>query len=144
MTNSEFISYIDNRIKHEMLLGGARNDNILSGLRNIKSDFNYISSKDSKLTAIDILKRIYKERLENERLYKDQNRTDLWLQEHTESKLLEGFLPKEPDEKEVISFLESLSDITKTKSSFKKFQDACTKHFGQKIDSEIILDFIGK
>ena len=143
MTNSEFIEYIDNRIKHEMLLGGARNDNVLNGLRNIKSDFNYISSRDSKSTAADILKKLYKERSENEILYKDENRMDLWMQEHIEANILKNYLPEEPTEEEIITFLNSLSDISKTKSSFKKFQDACIKRFGQKVDSEIILNFIG-
>lgn len=144
MNNSEFISYIDEAIRQEMLLGGARNEYKLTGLRNIKSDFNYITSKDKKSDTIDILKKLRKEREENVDLYLSQNRRDLWLQEHTELVLLNTYLPEEPSEQEVVSFLETLSDISKTKSSFKKFQDACTKQFGMKVDSQIILDFIGK
>ena len=142
MDNIEFISYIDNKIKQEMLLGGAKNENVLKGLRNIKSDFNYISSKDGKVDAIDILKKLYKERSENEAIYKESNRLDLWLQEHIEAQIIKNYLPKEPSIEEITEFLNSLS-IKKEKSSFKKFQDACSEHFGQKVDSKIILEFIG-
>ena len=143
MDNIEFISFIEDRIFREMMLGSARNENILTGLRNIKSDFNYIASKDSKISTIDILKRLRDERVENAKIYKDNNRIDLWLQENTEANILNSYLPAEPSYNEIIEFLETLS-IPKQKSSFKKFQNACNDHFGQKINSEIILEFIEK
>lgn len=125
-----------------MLLGPARDDHRLQGLRNIKSDFNYISSNNSKLEAIDIIKRLFNERSENASIYQDNGRQDLWLQESTEKNILQKWLPKEPAKEEVINFLNSLTEIPKTKSSFKKFQDACSEKFGQKIDSKIILEFL--
>lgn len=141
MNNIEFISYIDEAIKQEMLLGSSKNENKLTGLRNIKSDFNYISSKNNKLSAIDILKSMYKERSDNASLYLSEGRNDLWIQENTELNLLNNYLPPEPSKTQVVDFLNEL-DIPKQKSSFKKFQDACVEKFGQKIDSQIILDFI--
>ena len=141
MNNIEFISYIDEQIKHEMLLGPNKNENRLIGLRNIKSDFNYISSKEPKLDAVDILRRLYKERLENKNIYQEANKLDLWLQEHIESEIISAWLPKEPSKNDVFVFLNTLQ-IVKQKSSFKKFQDACIENFGQKIDSSIILEFI--
>lgn len=141
MNNIEFISYIDEAIKQEMLLGSSKNENKLTGLRNIKSDFNYIASKNNKLSAIDILKSMYKERSDNASLYLSEGRNDLWIQENTELNLLNNYLPPEPSKTQVIDFLNEL-DIPKQKSSFKKFQDACVEKFGQKIDSQIILDFI--
>lgn len=141
MNNIEFISYIDEAIKQEMLLGSSKNENKLTGLRNIKSDFNYIASKNNKLSAIDILKSMYKERSDNASLYLSEGRNDLWIQENTELNLLNNYLPPEPSKTQVIDFLNGL-DIPKQKSSFKKFQDACVEKFGQKIDSQIILDFI--
>lgn len=142
MTSIEFIQFIDNCIKQEMLLGPNKNESRLIGLRNIKSDFNYIQSKNPKLEALDILKKLYKEREDNEKLYNDAGKTDLWLQEHTEKEILSRWIPKEPEPEEVFSFLYSLTDIPKSKSSFKKYQSECIKNFGQKVDSNIILEFI--
>lgn len=141
MNNTEFISYIDEAIKQEMLLGSSKDEHRLIGLRNIKSDFNYFSSKNNKLSPVDILKSMYKERLDNSQLYLDQGRNDLWLQETTELNLLKNYLPAEPNKNTIIAFLNELK-IPKQKSSFKKFQDACIEKFGQKVDSQIILDFI--
>ena len=142
VNKQEFITHIDEAIRQEMLLGMARDEHRLQGFRNIKSDFNYISSNDNKLEAVEILKRLYKEREENTELYANSDRRDLWLQENTEKNILRGWLPKEPAKEDIINFLNTLTDIPKTKSSFKKFQDACSEKFGQKIDSKIILEFI--
>ena len=144
MTKQEFINLIDGLLHQEMLLGIARNENRLQGFRNIKSDFNYISSNNPDLSAIDILKKMYKERADNVNIYQANDRRDLWLQENTEKNLLQKWLPKEPEEFEVVEFLKTLTDIPKSKSSFKKFQDACSEKFGQKVDSQIILNFISE
>ena len=144
MTKQEFINLIDGLLHQEMLLGIARNENRLQGYRNIKSDFNYISSNNPDLSAIDILKKMYKERADNVNIYQANDRRDLWLQENTEKNLLQKWLPKEPEKFEVVEFLKTLTDIPKSKSSFKKFQDACSEKFGQKVDSQIILNFISE
>ena len=142
MNSTEFITFIDEAIKQEMLLGGAKNDIRLNGLRNIKSDFNYILSRNSNLTAADIVKKLHTERSDNAELYNEQKRQDLWLQEYTEKLILEKYLPKEPSKEEVLKFLTTLNEIPKKKSSFKKYQTACTEKFGQNINSQIILEFI--
>lgn len=142
MNNIEFIQFVDVAIHDEMLLGPNKNENRLIGLRNIKSDFNYIASTNNKLSTSDILKRLYKERLENSKIYLDANKHDLWFQEHTELGILENYLPKEPTETEILSFLSTLIDIPKQKSSFKKYQEACSEKFGQMVNSKIILNFI--
>lgn len=144
MNRIEFIQYIDKLIKAEILLGSAKNENVLAGLRNIKSDFNYIASKTKDIDVVEILKKLYRERKENAELYKDSNRLDLWLQENTEKTILDHFIPEEPSVDEVKEFLSSLTDIPKTKASFKKYQEKCLEKFGQKIDSQIILDFISE
>lgn len=77
MNKEQFLLYIDDAIKQEMLLGSSKNECRLIGLRNIKSDFNYILSKNPKLTTNDILKSMYKERVENVQLYLEQKRNDL-------------------------------------------------------------------
>lgn len=142
MNNSEFISFIDEQIKQEILLGTFGYSHRLIGLRNIKSDFNYIASITNS-EAIDILRKLYKERKENELIYQDTEKTDLWLQEHVEAEILSKWLPKEPEREDIIDFLSSL-DIPKRKSEIKNFQSACIKKFGQKIDTNIILDFINR
>lgn len=143
MTKPEFISLIDELIRQEMLLGAARNENKLQGYRNIKSDFTYISSNRTELSPLDVLKQMYKERAENVKIYEVSDRKDLWIQELTERNIIQAWLPKEPDETEVVDFLNTLTDIPKAKSSFRKFQDACSEKFGQKVNSQIILKFIG-
>ena len=143
MNKQEFNTLIDELIRQEMLLGGARNENKLQGYRNIKSDFTYISSNKTDALPLDILKQMYKERAENVKIYESSDRKDLWIQELTERNIIQAWLPKEPDEIEVVDFLNTLTDIPKTKSSFKKFQDACLEKFEQKVDSQIILKFIG-
>lgn len=142
MSKQEFSIFLDDLLRQEMLLGIARDEHKLQGLRNIKSDFNYISSNNPALEAVEILKKLYKEREENTKLYSNSDRRDLWLQENIEKNILKGWLPKEPAKEEVINFLNTLTEIPRTKSSFKKFQDACSENFGQKIDSKIILEFL--
>lgn len=144
MDKSNFITYINDAIKQEIILGSNKNQNKLTGLRNIKSDFDYIASKDPKLDAVNILKKLRKERSDNAAIYYSEQRTDLWLQEKTELELIDSYLPKLPSDSEVMSFLETLTDIPIQKKSFKKFQTACTEHFGVEVDSKTILDFIEK
>ena len=142
MNNIEFIEVIDKAIHDEMLLGPNKNENRLIGLRNIKTDFNYIASREPNALAADIVRRLYKERVENVHVYLEANKPDLWLQEYTERDILRNYLPQEPSENTVRSFLNTLVNIPKQKSSFKKFQDACIEKFGMKVDSTIILSFI--
>ena len=77
MNNIEFISIIDKSIHDEIMLGGSKNENKLIGLRNIKSDFNYLASKNNKLNTIDILKKLYKEREESSEIYLSEHKHDL-------------------------------------------------------------------
>ena len=144
MNKTEFVQFLDNSIHAQIMLGDAKNENELNGFRNIKSDFNYASSNDPNADAVDIVKKLYKERIENASTYKNNDRLDLWIQEETEARILEKWIPAEPSKQSVIDFLKSLTDIPKAKSSFKKFQDACSQKFGQKIDSKIIAEFIAE
>lgn len=136
---NNFIDYLDSQILIQMRLGYSQDPRQLTALRNIKSDYNYIHSKDNKKSEIDILKSLYKEREENSKFYEPGS--DLYMQEIAEMNILKPFIPKEPDEKEVFIFLESLG-YEKSKRNFKRFQDACENKFGQKINSNVILKFI--
>ena len=142
MTRSEIINLIDDGIRNELLLGEVRNKHVLQAYRNIKSDFSYIASNNSDLSAIDIIEKLRKEREENAKIYLEKDRHELWLQEDTEEKILKSWLPKPPTKDEIFEFLNTL-EIPKQKSSFRDFQEKCVEHFGQKIDSKFILEFIG-
>lgn len=137
---SNFTDYIDTQIRVQMMLGYNQDQMQLTGLRNIKSDYNYIHSKDNKKSEVEILKSMYKEREENSHNYTIGS--ELYLQEITEMNILKQFIPAEPNDKDVLAFLNSIWDIEKSKKNFKKFQDACETQFGQKVNSQLILNFI--
>ena len=142
MNKVEFIQFLDKSIQDEMLLGANGNRHKLLGLRNIKSDFNYLCSNNPDMNSVEILKKLYKERKSTEDVYIDLGKLEFAIQETTEMELISKWLPKEPSNEEVMSYLQTLTNIPKQKSSFKKFQEACTANFGQKVDSQIILNFI--
>lgn len=136
---SNFTDYIDTQIQVQMRLGYTQNTERLQGLRNIKTDYNYIHSKDPNKSEVELLKSLYKEREENSKTY--EQGSDLYLQEVIEMDILKPFIPKAPADSDVLEFLASLN-IDKNKKNFKKFQDSCENQFGQKVNSQLILDFI--
>ena len=136
---SNFTNYIDTQIQVQMRLGYTQDAKRLQGLRNIKSDYNYIHSKNPNKSEVELLKSLYKEREENSKTY--EQGSDLYLQEVIEMDILKPFIPKTPADKDVLEFLASLN-IDKDKKNFKKFQDSCENQFGQKVNSQLILDFI--
>lgn len=136
---SNFTDYIDTQIQVQMRLGYTQDTRQLQALRNIKSDFNYIHSKDPEKSEVELLKSLYKEREENSKFY--EQGSDLYMQEVVEMNILKQFIPTAPADKDVITYLNTLS-IEKSKKNFKKFQDSCESQFGQKVNSQLILDFI--
>ena len=76
---SKFIDYLNEQIKVQMKLGDAKNTLLLQGYRNLKSDFEYQMSKNTKLDELDLLKKLYKSRKENAALYKGINKNLLNL-----------------------------------------------------------------
>ena len=97
MNNSEFITFIDECIKQEMLLGPYGYKYRLDGLRNIRSDFNNILVNNSELSTLDVLKEMYNDRMQKEKI--DISDTDTWLQNHTELYILERWIPNKIDKK---------------------------------------------
>ena len=136
---SNFTNYIDTQIQVQMRLGYTQDQRELTALRNIKSDYNYIHSKDNKKSEVEILKSMYKEREENSQNY--EQGFDLYMQEIAEMNILKRFIPTAPPDSEVLEFLSSLN-YEKTKRNFKRFQDACENQFGQKVNSQLILNYI--
>lgn len=138
---SNFIDYLNEQIQVQMRLGSAKNTLLLTGYRNLKSDFEYQMSKNSKLDELDLLKKLYKSRKENAALYKGI-KEDLFKQEYIESEILEQFIPEAPKEEDVIAYLESRWPISRSKTDFPIYQNACVEHFGQKVEPAIIFKFI--
>ena len=136
---SNFTDYVDAQIQVQMRLGYTQDQRELTALRNIKSDYNYIHSKDNKKSEVEILKSMYKEREENSQNY--EQGSDLYMQEIAEINILKKFIPTVPPDSKVLEFLSSLN-YEKTKRNFKRFQDACENQFGQKVNSQLILNYI--
>lgn len=141
---NKFIDYLNEQIKVQMLLGSAKNTLLLTGYRNLKSDFEYQMSKNSKLDEVELLRKLYKSRKENAEFYKNEKGTDhpLFQQEAIEVEILEPFIPQAPKEADVIMFLESKWPISRSKMNFPIYQNACVEQFGQKVDPKIIFKFI--
>ena len=85
---SNFINYVNEQIKNQMLLGSAKNTLLLTGYRNLKSDFEYQMSKNPKLDEIDLLKKLHKSRRDNMEVYKGV-KEDLYNQEFIEAEIIE-------------------------------------------------------
>lgn len=136
---SNFTDYISSNIQLQMRLGYNQDSKRLTGLRNIKSDYDYLHSKNPKQSEVEILKTLYKEREGNTSVY--QQGSELYLQEVIEMEILKPFIPEAPKDSEVLEFLATL-ELEKLKSNFKKFQEACETKFGQKVDSNLILKYI--
>ena len=138
---SKFINFLNEQIRLQMSLGKAKDQTLLTGYRNLKSDFEYQISKNSKLDEIELLKKLSKSRKDNMDLYKNIKR-DLYVQEKTEFDILEPFIPQAPNEADVIAFLESKWPISRSKMDFPVYQNACLEQFGQKVEPAIIFKFI--
>lgn len=136
---SNFTDYINTQIQVQMRLGYTQDPMLLTGLRNIKADYDYIHSRNPKIDEIDLLNRMYKEREDNSKEYTVGS--DLYMQEITEMNILKQFIPVGPSDDDVITFLKTLS-YQKSKVNFKRFQEACQEHFGQKVNSQLILGYI--
>ena len=95
---------IDQEIKKSML---AKEKVKLAVLRAIKSAILLEVTKeggDGKLDqekGIQILQKLHKQRLEAAKIYNDQNREELAVEEEAEAKIIEDFLPKQLSNEEV-------------------------------------------
>ena len=141
MNNEQnFLQYLDAQIQLEMRISATSDGKRLTGLRNVKSDYTYAKSQKNAKDYLDIVKTLYKSRLDTAALYKDTN-ADLYIQESIEAELLKQFLPTEVSETELFEYLKTLP-IKKSKLSFKLYQDAAKDKFGYTPDSQLILKFI--
>lgn len=117
----------------------SQDHNFLTSCRNIKSEFIYEQEKTKKPDS-EILKKMYNKRKETSEIYRTVNQS-LYEDEVREMSIIQPFLPPELNKDDILKYLNTL-DITKEKKNFKLFQNNCEQHFGQKVDSKIILEYL--
>lgn len=112
---------IDQDIKAVML---AKDNAKLRGLRAIKAALLVAKTEKNAAdtltedTEIKVLQRLVKQRRESADIYKQQNREDLFQIENEEIEVIESYLPKQLDRKEVEQIIKSI--ISETGASSMK------------------------
>ena len=100
-------------IKNAML---AKDKHRLAALRAVKSAFLLESTKEgssgeiSDDTARQIIGKLLKQRMDAYKIYVDQNRQDLAMEEITQAKVLEEYLPEQMNEEDLKIQLKKLID----------------------------------
>jgi uncharacterized protein YqeY len=86
----------------------ARDKDRLAALRDIKSKLMLEAAKDgsngedvSDATAMAILSKLHKQRMETATLYDEQNRPELAEEERSQATVIEAFLPKQMTPQEI-------------------------------------------
>lgn len=102
---------IDDLIKEATL---ARRTTVLETYRSIKCAFQaHETAKNAKpiddVIEIEILKRLEKQALESAEIFKANGRMDLYEKRMGEYYIINGMLPQEPSDKELIDFVTSLA-----------------------------------
>ena len=132
----KFLEFLNNNIEQFIK---EKNQKMLTAFRNVKSEYVYEQEK-SNLSDDELIKKLYNKRKETAAIYLNTN-PDLYESENLEMNILHPFLKKEPEKEEVIAFLQSLS-IEKNVKYFKVFQTMCQENFGQKVNSDYIIEYI--
>lgn len=114
---------IDDLIKEATL---ARLTTVLETYRSIKCAFQaHETAKNAKpiddVIEIEILKRLEKQALESAEIFKANGRMDLYEKRMGEYYIINGMLPQEPSDKELIDFVTSLA---------RAEQNVSRKHMG--------------
>lgn len=115
LTENNEIKKIEEMIDIDKLIAIAirdRNGRLRDTYRAIKTRITeFKTSKDfkeyNKIAEVNILKKMYDERIENARIYRENNRDDLAIIEEEEADAINNFLPKLPTEDDIIVFLDS-------------------------------------
>lgn len=132
----DFLEFLNTNIEQYIK---EKNSKMLTAFRNIKSEYVYEQEK-SKLSDDELIKKMYNKRRETAAIYLDTN-ADLYEAENLEMNILHPFLKKEPSQDEVMDFLKTLN-TEKNVKNFKVFQMQCQEKFGQKVNSEYIIEYI--
>ena len=140
-----FTERINADIKTAML---AKEKEKLAALRDIKSklmlEATSGSGEVSEETAIKIVMKLYKQRMDTYALYVEQNREDLAKDEIFEAKIIEAYLPKMLSEAEIRE--EVRAAITQTGASgpqeMGKVMGILTSKLAGKADGKVISTLV--
>ncbi len=91
---------------------------------------------------LKILQKLVKQRRESAEIYKTQNRTDLYENEIKEAAIIEEYLPRQMDEKEVVAVLKEIIRRVGATSlkDMGKVMGAASKELAGKADGRMIAE----
>lgn len=115
LTENNKIIKIEEMIDIDKLISIAirdKNKRLRDTYRAIKTKIiEFKTAKDSKeydkVAEVNILKKMYDERIENAKLYRENGREDLAIIEEEEADVINNLLPKKPTEEDIIMFLDA-------------------------------------
>ncbi len=143
-----FYSTISDGIKDAMR---ARDKDRLSALRDIKSKLMIEATKTGAdgdsiddATALGILNKLYKQRMETATLYAEQGRADLEAEERAQAASIETFLPQQLSEEEIGARVATIIESTGASSmaDMGKVMGAANAAMAGQADGKIIATFV--
>ena len=140
-----FTEQINADIKSAML---AKEKEKLAALRDIKSklllEATSGSGEVSEETAIKIVMKLHKQRMETYALYIEQNREDLAQDELFQAQVIEAYLPKQMNEEEIkAAVLEVIKSVgAKGPADLGKVMGVITKQLAGKADGKTVAAIV--
>ncbi|HLR01110.1 MAG TPA: GatB/YqeY domain-containing protein [Sphingobacterium sp.] len=138
---------INNELKQAML---SKNESRLTALRAIKSAL--LLSKTEKKQAEDldekeeakILQKLIKQRKDSAKIYKEQNRTDLFEKEKVEIEVIQEFLPEQMNEAEIREEVQKIISQTQASSikDMGKVMGMANKALAGKAEGRVISSIV--
>jgi len=138
---------INNGIKQAML---SKNESRLTALRAIKSAL--LLAKTEKKQSEDlgekeeakILQKLIKQRKDSAKIYKEQNRTDLFEKEKVEIEVIQEFLPEQMNEAEIREEVQKIISQTQASSikDMGKVMGMANKALAGKAEGRVISSIV--
>lgn len=136
---------INERIKDAMR---AKDKATLEALRSIKSAILLAKTEKGGSDTLDeaaemrILNKLLKQRKESAEIFTAQNRPELAADEEAQAKVIEGFLPKQMTDDEVLTALKAIAQRVGAASpaDFGKLMGAASKELAGKADGKRISE----
>lgn len=138
---------INNGIKQAML---SKNESRLTALRAIKSAL--LLAKTEKKQSEDlgekeeakILQKLIKQRKDSAKIYKEQNRTDLFEKEEEEIDVIQEFLPEQMSEAEIREEIQKIISQTQASSmkDMGKVMGMANKTMAGKAEGRVISSIV--
>lgn len=142
------VDQINSDIKQAML---AKERDKLNALRAIKSSLMLEATKgaDSKVsdeTAIRLISKLYKQRIDAADIYREQGREDLLLDEVQQAEVIKAYLPEQMSEEEVEKVVRRIIMETGATSmaDMGKVMGKATGELGGKADGKLISGLVRK